>query len=415
MRSFNFFLKSIYFLCLIVLCACSNYKAERAPDQTGSVPEEQTAVDTSATALPEDPTAGGSPDLSPAPPPPPPPPPVPQSIKLPERKPTSSMPPTEENFVKIPIFYGTDRNINDVKNVNKYFGKDFSEKMSLGILQVTIPKVHKVGEMERPPFWRIWDRENPKEFVTLWSVEALSEAIFYQKMKETVQSAAQNDAFVFIHGFNNTFAEAARRAGQLTHDLGFKGLSILYSWPSDGSEFNYDSDGRDIRKTTQHLKAFLTNIVKKAKPSKLHIIAHSMGNRALVQSLKELADENKTVQFNQVILAAPDVDKKVFEKDILPHIGKMAQRFTLYTSDKDVALIASKIKNRGPRLGLSPAFYEGLQTVDVSSSACGDVLFHGCFSQSKPIMDDILKLFENNADPTQRRLKAKQRYWILGD
>jgi esterase/lipase superfamily enzyme len=48
---------------------------------------------------------------------------------------------------------------------------------------------------------------------------------------------------------------------------------------------------------------------------RIHMIAHSMGNRLIIDALQTLVDQgfNKDFLYNQVILAAPDIDAEVFK------------------------------------------------------------------------------------------------------
>ena len=69
-----------------------------------------------------------------------------------------------------------------------------------------------------------------------------------------------------------------------------------------------------------HLKQFLLEIVKHTQARSINLIAHSMGNRALGAALREidleLSDEARL--FNQVILAATDIDAEDFRTNIAP-------------------------------------------------------------------------------------------------
>jgi esterase/lipase superfamily enzyme len=86
---------------------------------------------------------------------------------------------------------------------------------------------------------------------------------------------------------------------------------------------------------------------------RIHIIAHSMGNRALVQALSQIAREHLGGDgplFQNVILAAPDVDRRVFE-ELASAFRSEAVRVTLYASDSDKALAAAQTLQRFPRAG----------------------------------------------------------------
>ena len=50
------------------------------------------------------------------------------------------------------------------------------------------------------------------------------------------------EAIIYVHGFNNTFADGVYRIAQLSHDFGFDGVAVHYSWASAGSALGYEFD-----------------------------------------------------------------------------------------------------------------------------------------------------------------------------
>ena len=53
--------------------------------------------------------------------------------------------------------------------------------------------------------------------------ERLADAAFYELLRQTVNQSARRELFVFIHGFNVSFEDAARRTAQIHYDLKFDG------------------------------------------------------------------------------------------------------------------------------------------------------------------------------------------------
>jgi esterase/lipase superfamily enzyme len=58
-----------------------------------------------------------------------------------------------------------------------------------------------------------------------------------------VNKSGKKSAFIFVHGYNVTFEDAARRTAQMSYDLSFDGAPVFYSWPSQGSLGDYLKDG----------------------------------------------------------------------------------------------------------------------------------------------------------------------------
>ena len=56
----------------------------------------------------------------------------------------------------------------------------------------------------------------------------------------------------------------------------------------------YTVDKTNVAWTVPHLKTFLLGIAQRSHAGAIHLIAHSMGNRALTSALRELALELKS-------------------------------------------------------------------------------------------------------------------------
>ncbi|GJH29298.1 hypothetical protein CBA19CS42_32300 [Caballeronia novacaledonica] len=104
--------------------------------------------------------------------------------------------------------------------------------------------------------------------------------------------------------------------------------------------------------------------------SNVHIIAHSMGNRVLFRALQSLT-EGEASHIHEVVMAAPDIDAGHFENALLV-LRKRAQRFTLYASDADLALVLSSfVRVNYARLGQGGDgvfVAEGVDTIDGSDA-----------------------------------------------
>ena len=61
-------------------------------------------------------------------------------------------------------------------------------------------------------------------------------------MRDARRRRAKRRALIFVHGFNNTFAEGLYRIAQLSHDLDLPRVTVHYSWPSAGQALGYVHD-----------------------------------------------------------------------------------------------------------------------------------------------------------------------------
>jgi esterase/lipase superfamily enzyme len=331
----------------------------------------------------------------------------------------------EPNYKTVKVFYATDRGATGHDEPANFYGsdRDPNETLSLGTCDVSIPRDHRPGELEAPSIWRLEFREDPAKHVVLLGVHPEKEkGQFYSDLATTVATSPNKEAFVFIHGYKTSFEDAARRTGQLAYDLGFNGAPIFYSWPSKGDLPGYAADEGTIIWTAPHLTAFLQQVAVQSNAKTVHLIAHSMGNRALTQALANLATPpagTSRPHFREVILAAPDVDRDIF-KQLAAAVASSADRVTLYASSHDEALAASKKVHEFPRAGeagKSVLVLKGIDTIDVSS-VDSSFLGHSYFGDNTSVISDIRRLLNLGAPPNQRTCLSEASlldltYWVF--
>jgi|GEM_PF-936623 len=342
--------------------------------------------------------------------------------EIPEYKPSSSInkPP---NFLKYIVFYGTNRAI-DIELKKIQYKNNRDNVLHLGFCEISIPSTHKIGNLERPSwFRRLLFEESPDNNFTILSNKKTEEQEFISLLQQRIGQSDEKDVLLFIHGFNVKFDEAMLRTAQLGFDLNFKGGVTAFSWPSSGYIGGYITDMDSARLSSDYLCSFIKLLIKD-NVNKLNIIAHSMGNVVLTQALLQLKQEKNmsNITVNQIILAAPDIDKDIFIKQIMPSINGMA-RITLYASSKDKALLASKkIRNEYERLGeggKNIVIVDGLESID-ASRVDTSLLGHGYFAQTQSLLNDIHMVLLG-IQPEKRILDVKnviisgenKRYWVF--
>lgn len=168
-----------------------------------------------------------------------------------------------------------------------------------------------------------------------------------------------------------------------------------------------------------HIKLVL---VQKSGVEKIHIIAHSMGNRGLLRAMQRMLAQVQAasgISFGQIFLAAPDVDPDLFE-GLVEAYRQLAERTTLYVSAKDKALATSGIIHDHPRVGFFPPItvIEGIDTVEVSNIDL-TLLGHGYYADARDLLQDMHELLLHNTSPEKRfglrRVHmGTQNYWMIG-
>lgn len=192
------------------------------------------------------------------------------------------------------------------------------------------------------------------------------------------------DTIIFFHGFYNTFKNAIIEAAELKRLYEQEGNSeytmIVFSWPSEGKIFAYNSDRHDARKSRKvfgsglyKMSRFLTELCQlknnqkiildtcrnennKTNCGRLHIMAHSMGNYVLRHTLQKFykIKRNRIFQlFDEILLIAADVDEDSFEhKHKFKLLPELTKRVSVYFNQEDIPLkISDWFMGNDDRLG----------------------------------------------------------------
>jgi len=204
--------------------------------------------------------------------------------------------------------------------------------------------------------------------------------------------STKKSALIFIHGYCNSFDDAAIRTAQIVYDLDFQGVAAFYSWPSTGTELGYWQDEENVRESTKQIATFLYEFVNKSGVDAVHLIAHSMGNRALIMALEEISNQVKNqifspIRFDEIVLAAPDFDEETFQQ-LQEHYHRLGKRSTLYVSRNDRALQISARLHDNKRVGLSIKPWAGFDVVDVGKVDLSTI-GHSYIADCIPVIEDL--------------------------
>jgi len=179
------------------------------------------------------------------------------------------------------------------------------------------------------------------------------------------------------------------------------GAPIFYSWPSYGKLADYTRDENNVIWSAPHFQRFVGLLAQHSGAQRIHIIAHSMGNRAVCDALKALSNDPATqFKLNHLILAAADIDADTF-RELAANLQKISGRVTLYESSRDKALMASKKIHGNPRAGEPLLVVSGLDTIDASAIDT-DFLGHSYFSDNWPLLADIHSILRSDELPGVR-------------
>jgi esterase/lipase superfamily enzyme len=169
------------------------------------------------------------------------------------------------------------------------------------------------------------------------------------ELQRRLDLTPRKEAFVFVHGFHNTFEDAAFTLAELWHFLGREGVPILYTWPAGhpGLVRGYNYDRESGQFTIYHLKQVLRILAASPDLERIHIIAHSRGTDVASTAVRELLieargsgkDPREALKIGNLILAAPDLDFEVsLQRFAAERFFLAADRLTIYVSKGDKAI-----------------------------------------------------------------------------
>lgn len=200
-----------------------------------------------------------------------------------------------------------------------------------------------------------------------------TQRMFYELYKDMSSVKDRSDVMIFIHGYAYDFDDELKAIIDLKKIFIDNAKSpvehiLFISWPASGSivPLTYFDDkassinsGTSLMRLfyfyTQFLKDIFSNRDLAPCNQRIHLMAHSMGNRVLQSMLYSLKSENILRVIDQVLLLNSDVSYKVFEdsEDSFNKLPLLANRISIYLNRKDVILGISQFTKNilTPRLG----------------------------------------------------------------
>ena len=183
---------------------------------------------------------------------------------------------------------------------------------------------------------------------TVGVLRSFRDRITFRDASERIDRSPRKDVFLYIHGYNNTFEDAAFGLAELWHFLGREGLPIIYTWPAGHPGiFGYTYDRESSEFTVYHLKQTISWLSAQPEIQNIHIIAHSRGTDVALSALRELIITARAAGINprqryklaNLVLAAPDLDLSVVsQRMVAERIGLAIDEITLYSSPADKAI-----------------------------------------------------------------------------
>jgi esterase/lipase superfamily enzyme len=184
--------------------------------------------------------------------------------------------------------------------------------------------------------------------------------------------AKNGRVLLYVHGFRESYLTNTESTVQIAKLTGFDGPVIQYSWPSQGALTKYAVDETNMYWDERNFRSFLTQLARDPSVKEIVLVSHSLGARLVIPAV-EYVDATSTnadsSNISNIILAAPDIDREDFERDIAEEVLAARRvnndrRITIYVSGKDKALALSRQLHGYPRLG-SPYCFDPFEAADL--------------------------------------------------
>jgi esterase/lipase superfamily enzyme len=306
------------------------------------------------------------------------------------------------------VFYATNRNSTGKWATAEAFSTKRVDAISYGQVEVSVLRQKNMDGLVSPAVFKFEAATSLSEFATAGELMPLTREQWLQDLKSRASRFQRPGTLLFVHGYNVSFVDAARRAAQLSYDLAFPGPTVFFSWPSDGLAIAYLRDGRDAENSWVSAASVMADLTSLLPKGPVYIVAHSMGNRVMLGGLKVLFDQSaaRREAIREVVMAAPDIDQATFRLNYAPKLLNLGPRFTLYASSYDLALGSAELLHGGNRLGMGGQSLFATNGVDsIDASAIKKPFFglnHSYFGDNTEVLSDIFFL-------VRQRLSADKR------
>lgn len=249
----------------------------------------------------------------------------------------------------VPIFVATNRVRSGDRSLP--YSAERSQSLNFAEFDISIPRNRRPGTV--PTANRAADPE--RVFTARSYHEIPNRQQFIQQLDQALlqRPAEDREILIFVHGYNNNFADSLFRAAQISHDFNVRAVTLHYAWPSAGSLPLYVYD-RDSAVVGRGGLAETIRIAAQTKAKRIILVGHSMGAYVVMEALRDLAMSGQGRYLDRlggVVLAAPDIDLDAFQSQV-GDIGTLPRPFVILISRQDRALsISRRIAGGHPRVG----------------------------------------------------------------
>jgi esterase/lipase superfamily enzyme len=318
----------------------------------------------------------------------------------------------------VELIYVTDRAPETDEAGNLYYGYNRSNSLAVGTTVVNLGRNEsweelveasrtntRFGDFELrlvsiDEFGRLPPTPTPYEVIDGKVVEdpetvaALDATVarLHAEVRRRLALTPRKDVYIYVHGYHNTFEDAAYALAELWHFFGREGLPIVYTWPAGyPGLFGYTYDRESSEFTIFHLKQVIEWLSEQPEIENIHLIAHSRGTDVAVSAFRELViwargagiSPRERFKIKNFVMAAPDIDVQVLSQRIgAERLALAVDQATLYSSPNDEAIGIAEMLFASPRgrlgtLSISELTEEEIQRMKANAARVTVINFEG--------------------------------------
>src|SRR5208283_789660 len=231
------------------------------------------------------------------------------------------------------LLYVTDRaQIADPQTGALSYGSERSYTMSFGSIdirvepdsngalgEVKLSTIKEIGRFPEVPYPAKITSAGYRRAPDVVAAHEEAVASLQGEIRRRLAKTERKEVVVFIHGYNNTFNDAANATGNICRLLGPEFVCVMLTWPASGSRgafMGYNVDRESGEFAVSDMRKAIRAIGETPGLRAVDLIAHSRGTDVLASAFHLLGVEtyvsrasiNESLRVRNIVLFAPDID-----------------------------------------------------------------------------------------------------------
>ncbi|TCL64683.1 alpha/beta hydrolase [Rhizobium sp. BK251] len=374
------------------------------------------------------------------------------------------------------LLYVTDRAPVTASDKTLSYGAERAIFLSFGSVSITptrnsatsksglrVGAVSETGRFPATPYGVVATADGLRRTPTAVAAHEQAAAALQAEVGRRLAMANRKEVVVFIHGYGNSFDDAALTTGEICRSLQNQFVCIVLTWPAGGTGgffFGYNIDRESSEFAVADLKKAIRIIAETKGVERVHLLAHSRGTDVLANVAQQLAIEAyvsrsslwQRYKIANAVFFAPDIDLDVASSKLLAWVSdpdlafgsksspsalppQGALHLTVYSSPGDKALGASTLlfgsalrlgqlavgrlpRDRSQAAAQWSGSHMGGLVDFIEFSGSGGFIGHSYFLSDPAVKADLVALIRDRLkadDPRRQLVEIKRPFWQVSD